>query len=333
MKTSLLTITFVALLPSLSHAAEVIPPIPDRYFNDYADVVSEPTAHRFNEQLAQFERETSNQVVVAVFPKMQSDSDIADYTQRVAQAWGIGQRERRNGVVLFVFTQDRKMFLQVGYGLEGALPNATAFDITEYHIKPVFRNGNYESGLATGIDLICKAIRGEYTRSGKTLAEQRANTPTQPKLPKEVLTRTSLVAVILGIAVAVLIYFVPTIVGRHKTNAVAIFGVNFFLGWTFLGWVLALVWACTKDPVSENRFREPAYAVLSAVLGCVALILALLAVLFVFAAIRGVLNKAVPLDVRFGAVLICFVVAIVSGVLAAVCVRLMYKCIRAADRK
>ena len=256
MKTSLLTITFVALLPSLSHAAEVIPPIPDRYFNDYADVVSEPTAHRFNEQLAQFEWETSNQVVVAVFPKMQSDSDIADYTQRVAQAWGVGQRERRNGVVLFVFTQDRKMFLQVGYGLEGALPNATAFDITEYHIKPLFRNGNYESGLATGIDLICKAIRGEYTRSGKTLAEQRANTPTQPKLPKEVLTRTSLVAVILGIAVAVLIYFVPTIVGRHKTNAVAIFGVNFFLGWTFLGWVLALVWACTKDPVSENRFRN-----------------------------------------------------------------------------
>jgi hypothetical protein len=80
-------------------------------------------------------------------------------------------------------------------------------------------------------------------------------------------------------------------------------------------------------------FREPAYAVLSAVLGFVALILALLAVLFVFAAIRGVLNKAVPLDVKFGAVLICFVVAIVSGVLTAVCVRLMYKCIRAADRK
>ena len=100
---------------------------------------------RFNEQLAQFERETSDQVVVAVFPKMQSDSDIADYTQRVAQAWGVGQKERRNGVVLFVFIQDRKMFIQVGYGLEGALPDATAFDITERHIKPLFRAGNYEA--------------------------------------------------------------------------------------------------------------------------------------------------------------------------------------------
>ena len=163
-------LAFVAAIAA--QGAEVIPPKPDRYFNDYAIVVSNGVAQRFNEQLAQFERETSDQVVVAVFPKMQSDSDIADYTQRVAQAWGVGQKERRNGAVLFVFIQDRKMFIQVGYGLEGALPDATAFDITERHIKPLFRNGSYQAGLATGIDLICKAIRGEYKGSGKTVAEQ-----------------------------------------------------------------------------------------------------------------------------------------------------------------
>ena len=162
---------FYFVLISHSLAAEVIPPAPKAYFNDYANVVSKEAGSRFNEQLAQFERETSDQVVVAVFPKMQSDSDIADYTQRVAQAWGVGQKERRNGVVLFVFIQDRKMFIQVGYGLEGALPDATAFDITERHIKPLFRSGDYEAGLATGIDLICKAIRGEYKGSGKTVAE------------------------------------------------------------------------------------------------------------------------------------------------------------------
>jgi uncharacterized protein len=164
---------FYVLFISHSFAAEVIPPKPDRYFTDYAGVVSKDAASRFNEQLAQFERDTSDQVVVAVFPKMQSDSDVADYTQRVAQAWGVGQKERRNGVVFFVFVQDRKMFIQVGYGLEGALPDATAFDITERHVKPLFREGNYEAGLATGIDLICKAIRGEYKGSGKTVAEQR----------------------------------------------------------------------------------------------------------------------------------------------------------------
>jgi uncharacterized protein len=163
---------FFTFLAPKSQSAEVIPPKPDRYFNDYAAVVSKPAAQRFNEQLAQFERETSDQVVVAIFPKMQSESDVADYTQRVAQAWGVGQKERRNGVVLFVFVQDRKIFIQVGYGLEGVLPDITAFDITEYKIKPQFRKGDYEAGIAVGIDSIFKAIRGEYKGSGKTVAEQ-----------------------------------------------------------------------------------------------------------------------------------------------------------------
>ena len=173
----------VFLFALSANAAEVIPPKPNGYFNDYAGVVSKEAASRFNEQLAQFERETSDQVVVAVFPKMESDSDVADYTQRVAQAWGVGQKEQRNGVVLFVFMQDRKIFIQVGYGLEGALPDATAFDIADRRIKPLFRAGNYEAGLSTGIDLICKAIRGEYNGSGKTVAEQNRGSGFSSILP------------------------------------------------------------------------------------------------------------------------------------------------------
>jgi uncharacterized protein len=164
-------IGFIALS---SHAAEVIPPKPAAYFNDYAGVVSKEAALRFNEQLAQFERETSDQVVVAVFPKMQSDDDVAAYTQRVAQAWGVGQSGQRNGVVLFVFTQDRKMFIQVGYGLEAALPDVTAFDIYENRIKPHFRANDYEGGLAEGIDSIFKAIRGEYKGTGTTVRERQS---------------------------------------------------------------------------------------------------------------------------------------------------------------
>ena len=78
-----------ALITSLameSRAAEGARPKPDRAFNDYAGVVSKEAAYRFNQELAQFERETSDEVVVAVFPKMQSDSGIADYPQLVAQA-------------------------------------------------------------------------------------------------------------------------------------------------------------------------------------------------------------------------------------------------------
>ena len=166
----------VVLAAEAASAAEVVPPKPPAYFNDYANVVSKEKALALNEKLAQFERETSNQVVVAVFRKMETDSDVADYTRRIAESWKVGQAEKRNGAVLFVFIDDRKIFIQVGYGLEGALPDVTAFDITERHIKPRFRAGDYTGGLEEGVDLILKAIRGEYKGDGATVQEKSRST-------------------------------------------------------------------------------------------------------------------------------------------------------------
>src|SRR5437016_7845307 len=123
-----------ALLILLALAAEVIPPVPAQHFNDYAHVVSPAAATDLNRQLEDFERATSSQIIVAVFPKMQTDSSIEDYTVRVAQSWKVGQKGKDNGAVLFVFVQDRKMYLQVGYGLEGALPDALAKRIIENEI-------------------------------------------------------------------------------------------------------------------------------------------------------------------------------------------------------
>ena len=93
-------------------AGEVIPPAPKHYFNDYANVVNAGTAAQLNTQLENFERSTGNQIRVAVFPKMQSDSSIDEYTVRVARAWQIGLKGTNNGAVLFVFVQDHQMFLQ-----------------------------------------------------------------------------------------------------------------------------------------------------------------------------------------------------------------------------
>jgi uncharacterized protein len=168
---------FVAILTSAicAHGAETIPPKPDRYFNDYAGVVSPGVVERLNTQLAQFERDTSDQVVVAVYRKMQSESSIEDYAQRIAQTWQVGQKDKRNGVVLLAFLDDRKASIQVGYGLEGALPDVTAYDIRERHMNPHFRKGDYEGGLSEAVDLICKAIRGEYKGSGRANAENRSD--------------------------------------------------------------------------------------------------------------------------------------------------------------
>jgi uncharacterized protein len=158
----------------IARGAETIPPKPDRYFNDYAGVVSRGAADRFNEQLAQFERETSNQIVVAIWRTMPSQSSIEDFTQRTFQAWQVGQKGQNNGVVFFVFVDDRRMRIQPGYGLEGALPDITCNEIIRDAVAPRFRAKDFEGGLGAGIDLIFKAIRGEYKGSGKTVRESES---------------------------------------------------------------------------------------------------------------------------------------------------------------
>ncbi|HEY1583889.1 MAG TPA: TPM domain-containing protein [Chthoniobacterales bacterium] len=152
-------------------AAEKIPAKPAGYFNDYANVVDRQTALQLNEKLAQFERETSTQLLVAVYQTMESDSDVADYTQRVAQTWGVGQKGHNNGAVLFVFVHNHQMFIQTGYGLEGALPDATCFDITHNVVAPHFKQNDYAGGLEAGVNAMMQAVRGEYKGSGKTHKE------------------------------------------------------------------------------------------------------------------------------------------------------------------
>src|SRR5262245_11097335 len=84
----LLGVLALLLTFCFSRAAEVIPPAPPNHFNDFAGIVRPQTAAQINSELAQFERDTSTQIVVAVYPRMQSASSVEDYTVRVAQKWG-----------------------------------------------------------------------------------------------------------------------------------------------------------------------------------------------------------------------------------------------------
>jgi uncharacterized protein len=166
-----LRLVLALLLMGSAFSAEVIPPKPVRYFNDYAGVTSAAVRDQLNAKLEQLEKTNSTQVVVAIFKDMQTESSIDDYTLRIAQNWGVGQKDKSNGAILFVFINNRKMFLQVGYGLEGAIPDITAKDITENRIKPHFKNGDYNSGMIAGVDAIIQAAAGEYKGTGRTVAQ------------------------------------------------------------------------------------------------------------------------------------------------------------------
>jgi uncharacterized protein len=158
-------------------AAEVIPPSPTKHFNDYAGITSRTTAERLDRQLEDFERETSNQILVAVYPKMESESSIDDYVVRVFRSWKVGQKDKNNGAVLFVFTNDRKMFIMTGYGLEGALPDVTCKRIVADEITPRFKSGDYNGGLSAGVAAMIAATKGEYKGTGRTVGRSRNSPP------------------------------------------------------------------------------------------------------------------------------------------------------------
>lgn len=152
--------------------AEVIPSSPAQYFNDYAAVVAPSVASQLNQKLENFERSTSSQIVVAVFPKMQTESSIEDYAQHIFEAWKPGQKKLNNGAILLVFVQDRKMRIQTGYGLEGALPDATCKRIISDEIAPHLKAGDFNRGLTAGVNAMIAAAQGEYKGSGKTVHDR-----------------------------------------------------------------------------------------------------------------------------------------------------------------
>lgn len=160
-------------LVATGRAAETIPPPPRDHFNDYANVVRGETATQLNQELVQFERDTSNQLLVAIYPNMQSDSSVEDYAVRVAQSWRVGQKARDNGAVLFVFQQSRDIRIVTGYGLEGALPDALCKQIIENEMIPRFRAGDFDAGLTAGVRAMMAAVRGEYRGTGRTNADAR----------------------------------------------------------------------------------------------------------------------------------------------------------------
>ena len=156
---------------AVAQAALPIPKAPGGRINDYAGVLSAEDRARLEDKLRAREQGSSNQVVVAIFRSLQGES-LEDYSIRLAQAWRIGQKGLDNGVIFLVFTEDRKMRLEVGYGLESKLTDAISSQILRQAVAPRFREGKIADGIAAGLDAIDQAIAGTYKGAAPAKRQQ-----------------------------------------------------------------------------------------------------------------------------------------------------------------
>jgi uncharacterized protein len=151
----------------LNSFAQEFPEKPNRLVNDYTNTLSADQANQLEQKLVAFDDSTSTQVAVVIIKSL-GGYDIADYASRLGEKWGVGRDKKNNGVVLLVALEDRKVTIQTGYGVEGALTDALSRRIIENDIKPEFKNGNYYQGLENGTNAIIAVTKGEYKNEEPT---------------------------------------------------------------------------------------------------------------------------------------------------------------------
>ncbi|HYG14666.1 MAG TPA: TPM domain-containing protein [Bacteroidia bacterium] len=155
-----LSLYFFALL-SFSVFAGELPKKPNTLVNDYAGVLSASQEAELESMLRAYDDSTSNQIAIAIEGSLDGE-DPFKRSVDIAESWGVGDETNDNGVLIYVAINDRQMFVQVGRGLEGAIPDALAGRIIDYEIKPAFKAGNYYEGLQKGSIAVMKAAAGEY---------------------------------------------------------------------------------------------------------------------------------------------------------------------------
>jgi uncharacterized protein len=127
---------------------------------DRSNVLQAPERAQLEARLAAIDQQTGSQVAVLLLPTTQPE-DIAAYSIRVADAWKPGRKNVDDGVILIVATQDRKLRIEVGRGLEGAIPDVTAKRIIDETIAPGFKRGEFYAGITAGVERINARIGGE----------------------------------------------------------------------------------------------------------------------------------------------------------------------------
>ena len=146
-------------LPYSAYGLEV--PKLQGYVNDYAGMISPPAKSKIEEKLRAFEQSDSTQIVILTVPSLEGEN-IEEFGIKVGEAWKIGKKGKDNGILFIVSKQERKIRIEVGYGLEGKLTDLTAGRIIDLVINPRFKQEDFDGGFIAGVSSLIDATRGEF---------------------------------------------------------------------------------------------------------------------------------------------------------------------------
>ena len=145
------------------NAQEDFPPRPNppRLVNDMAGIFNATQVSALENKLKNYSDTTSTQIAVVTIGSTGA-YEINDYTQRLAQQWGIGQKDKNNGIIILLAVEDRKVSIQTGYGMEGVITDAVAKRIIDQVLTPAFKQGQFYEGIDKGTTVIMELSSGLY---------------------------------------------------------------------------------------------------------------------------------------------------------------------------
>jgi uncharacterized protein len=163
---------FALLFASVEAVCQDIPqPMsPPRLVNDFAGILEDADEALLEQKLVAFNDTTSTQIAVVTISNI-GGYDIADYSYKLFEAWGIGQKNKNNGALMLVAVENRKVWIATGYGLEGTLTDALTKRIVNNIVLPAFKKGNYLEGIDQATTAMAQIVAGEYT--SETTAKKR----------------------------------------------------------------------------------------------------------------------------------------------------------------
>jgi uncharacterized protein len=171
------TILWLALMLCITTAfSQEIPEKSGTLVTDYTNTLSASDKANLENKLVAYNDSTSTQVAVVIM-RSTGDYDINQYGVELLRKWGIGSKEKNNGVLILVAIEDRKMSIQTGYGAEGALPDIVTQQIIQNDMKPRFKESDYYGGLNAATDDIIKAMKGEYKADARKVKGKNDGSP------------------------------------------------------------------------------------------------------------------------------------------------------------
>ncbi len=222
----ILFITFIFILPLSANALDV--PKPKGYVSDYAGMLTSEQVSSLEQKLREFEKATSNEIAILIIPGLEGEN-LEEFSIKVASAWGVGKRNKDNGILVFIAKEDRKIRIEVGYGLEGVVPDGAAGFIIREYMTPQFKEGHFYKGINDAVDSLMKATNKEYAEEFKK------------EMRKEELVKLAILLTVIGAVLTLITAFIHWILSGTFCGGGAMLTYGLLFNLNPVWWVILFI--------------------------------------------------------------------------------------------